>query len=226
MSTNRGVLIVFEGGEGSGKSTQLRRVSAALARREVAHVCLREPGGTPLGTEVRRLLLDRASDIGHRAEALLFMASRAQLVEREIRPALERGDVVLLDRFFLSTYAYQISGRGLKESDVRAANHLATSGLVPDITILLDISASEGMERASRRGETDRVEKAGDRFHARVNDAFSSFTSDEWQRAHPECGPIVRVDGVGREDSVAARIDSALSSVLSELAAPAGRAAS
>ncbi|MDB4883595.1 MAG: tmk, partial [Gemmatimonadetes bacterium] len=106
-------LIVFEGGEGSGKSTQLRHLAAALAAHRVPHLTLREPGGTPLGTEVRRILLDPASDITPRAEALLFMASRAQLVEREIRPALARGETVLLDRFFLSTYAYQIAGHGL-----------------------------------------------------------------------------------------------------------------
>lgn len=222
----RGKLIVFEGAEGAGKTTQIRTLADRLKARGINVATFREPGGTPVGDAIRSIVLAQEGEISPAAEALLFIASRAELVSREVRPALERGAVVILDRFFLSTYAYQISGRGLQESDVRAANHLATSGLVPDITILLDISASEGMERASRRGETDRVEKAGDRFHARVNDAFSSFTSDEWQRAHPECGPIVRVDGVGREDSVAARIDSALSSVLSELAAPAGRAAS
>ena len=126
-------LIVFEGGEGSGKSTQLRLLSDALATAGIAHRCLREPGGTPLGAEVRRLLLDRA--IGRstpRAEALLFMASRAQLVEREspARAGARRASC-LLDRFFLSTYAYQIGGRGLPEQEVRAANRFATGGLVP-----------------------------------------------------------------------------------------------
>jgi thymidylate kinase len=211
VSTNRGVLIVFEGGEGSGKSTQLRRVSAALARRDVPHVCLREPGGTPLGTEVRRLLLDRASDIGHRAEALLFMASRAQLVAREIRPALERGDVVLLDRFFLSTYAYQIAGHGLPESEVRAANRFATGGLTPDLVLLLTFPVTEGLARAARRAAAhDRIEAMGEAFHRRVAAAFGTFADPSWQADHPECGPIIPIDAEGREDEVAERVTAAL----------------
>jgi dTMP kinase len=203
---------VFEGGEGSGKSTQLRRVSAALARREVPHVCLREPGGTPLGTEVRRLvLLERTADITHRAEALLFMASRAQLVEREIRPALERGDVVLLDRFFLSTYAYQIAGHGLPEDEVRAANRFATGGLTPDLVLLLTFPVTEGLARAGRRAAAhDRIEAMGEAFHRRVAAAFGTFADPSWQSDHPECGPIVPIDAEGREDEVAERVTAAL----------------
>jgi dTMP kinase len=207
----RGVLIVFEGGEGSGKSTQLRRVSAALARRAASHVCLREPGGTPLGTEVRRLLLDRRSDIAHRAEALLFMASRAQLVEREIQPALARGDVVLLDRFFLSTYAYQIAGHGLPEDEVRAANRFATAGLTPDLTLLLTFPVTEGLARAARRAAAhDRMEAMGEPFHRRVAAAFATFADRSWQTDHPECGPIVSVDAEGREEEVTERVNAAL----------------
>jgi dTMP kinase len=206
-----GVLIVFEGGEGSGKSTQLRRVSASLARREVPHVCLREPGGTPLGTEVRRILLDRASDVAHRTEALLFMASRAQLVEREIRPALARGDVVLLDRFFLSTYAYQIGGHGLPEAEVRAANAFATGGLVPDLTLLLTFPVAEGLERAGRRATAhDRMESMGLDFHARVGESFARFQDPAWQREHPECGPVVTVPAEGKEGAVTARVNAAI----------------
>jgi dTMP kinase len=206
-----GALIVFEGGEGSGKSTQLRRVSAVLARGGVPHVCLREPGGTPLGTEVRRVLLDRASDVTHRAEALLFMASRAQLVEREIRPALERGEVALLDRFFLSTYAYQIAGHGLPEDDVRAANRFATGGLVPDLTLLLSYPVTEGLARAARRAAAhDRMEAMGEAFHRRVAAAFATFADPSWQSDHPECGPIVGVDAEGREEDVTERVSAAL----------------
>lgn len=205
------MLIVFEGGEGSGKSTQLRRVSATLARRMVSHVCLREPGGTPLGTEVRRMLLDRASDVAHRAEALLFMASRAQLAEREIRPALERGDVVLLDRFFLSTYAYQIAGHGLPEDEVRAANRFATGGLVPDLTLLLTYPVTDGLARAARRAAAhDRMESMGEVFHRRVAAAFGAFADPAWQRDHPECGPIVTIDAEGPEEEVTKRVAAAL----------------
>jgi dTMP kinase len=208
-----GRLIVFEGGEGSGKSTQLGRLSAVLTERGVAHVSLREPGGTPLGTEVRRVLLDRASDIDPRAEALLFMASRAQLVEREIKPALARGDVVLLDRFFLSTYAYQIAGHGLPEGDVRQANGFATNGLVPDLTLLLRFPFAEGLERAARRPSAhDRMEAMGESFHERVSSALDSFSRPEWQAGHPECGPIVAVDAAGSEAEVAERVYLTLSS--------------
>ena len=206
-----GRVIVFEGGEGSGKSTQLRRLSAYLTERVVAHVCLREPGGTPLGTEVRRILLDRASDIEPRAEALLFMASRAQLVQREIRPAIARGDIVLLDRFFLSTYAYQVAGHRLHGDDVRNANRFATDGLVPDLTVLLRFPALEGLERAAGRASAhDRMEAMGASFHERVEAALRTFAEPAWQAAHPECGPIEAVDAAGPEGEVAARVLSAV----------------
>jgi len=207
----RGALIVFEGGEGSGKSTQLRLLSRDLEQRSMPHVCLREPCGTPLGTEVRRLLLDRASDITPRAEALLFMASRAQLVEREIMPALARGEVVLLDRFFLSTYAYQIAGHGLPEGEVRAANRFATGGLSPDLTLLFAFPVEDGLARAARRPAAhDRMEAMGETFHRRVAAAFGTFADPSWQADHPECGPIVPVDAEGSEDEVMARVRAAL----------------
>ena len=206
-----GVLIVFEGGEGSGKTTQLRRISATLASRNAAHVCLREPGGTAVGTEVRRVLLDRASDIVPRTEALLFMASRAQLVEREIRPALARGDIVLLDRFFLSTYAYQIAGHGLPEDEVRAANAFATGGLRPDLTLLLTFPMTEGLARAARRANAhDRMEAMGEGFHRRVEGALATFADPLWQADHAECGPIVAIDAEGEETEVTARVLAAL----------------
>jgi dTMP kinase len=179
-----GLLIVFEGGEGSGKSTQLRLLADALAGAGIAHRCLREPGGTPLGAEVRRLLLDREWELDARAEALLFMASRAQLVVTELRPALERGEVVLLDRFFLSTYAYQMGGRSLPEVEVRAANALATAGLTPDLTLLLTFPVASGLARAAERSAAhDRMEREGHAFHAQVAAAFEQFAAPDWQRA-------------------------------------------
>ncbi len=204
----RGPLIVFEGAEGVGKSTQLRRLTSWLeSGGRVVHAH-REPGGTPLGDEIRRILLDPKSDIVPRAEALLFMASRAQLVQALVRPALEAGHVVLLDRFFLSTYAYQGAGRGLPEAEVRQANAVATAGLVPDLTLLLALPVAEGLARAARRGERDRMERNEDAFHRRVAEAFASFAKPEWQAAHPECGPIVTVDATGSEDEVFARIQA------------------
>src|SRR5947207_13119995 len=133
----RGLLVVFEGAEGAGKSTQLRLLADWLGSRACDVVAVREPGGTIVGDEIRRILLDPNSDIVPRSEALLFMASRAQLVDREIRPALERGAVVLVDRFFLATYAYQGVGRGLPEAELTVANAMATQGLRPDLTLLM-----------------------------------------------------------------------------------------
>ncbi len=221
----RGKLVVFEGAEGAGKTTQIRLLVERLTAAGIPCVSLREPGGTPVGDAIRAIVLAREGEMSAGAEALLFMASRAELVAREVEPALERGAVVILDRFFLSTYAYQIAGRGLAEEDVRAANHLATSGTVPDITILLDISASEGMDRAARRGGRDRVEKAGDEFHERVNDAFREFAGAEWQRSHQECGPIVRIEGTGTESEIAQRVTDALAGVLESVPRSAARAA-
>lgn len=202
---DRGALIVFEGPEGAGKSTQLRLLADWLGSRGRDVVAVREPGGTVLGDEIRRVLLDPSSDITARAEALLFMASRAQLVEREIRPALAQGAVVLVDRFFLSTYAYQGAGRGLAVSELRIANTMATAGLVPDLTLLLMLPVSEGLARAAKRGERDRMERADLSFHERVARAFDDFARPEWQREHPECGPIAPVDAAGGEREVLQR---------------------
>lgn len=206
MSGGRGMFVVLEGAEGVGKTTQLRRLAARMQLAGIPHCTVREPGGTPVGDEIRRLLLDPDMHIAPRAEALLFMASRAQLVEGVIRPALARGECVLLDRFFLSTYAYQIAGRGLDGSGVRDANAFATGGLAPDVTFLLDLPDGEGFSRISTRGEHDRIERSGDEFHARVAAAFREFTREEWQARYPECGPVTLVDAGGSEDDVAERI--------------------
>ena len=208
----RGKLIVFEGAEGAGKTTQIRLISERLATAGVSVLALREPGGTPVGDAIREILLDSEDHINPAAEALLFMASRAELIAREVVPALERGDVVLLDRFFLSTYAYQIVGRGLPEDEVRAANRLATGGLVPDLTLLLDVPPAEGLGRADARGERDRMERSGDDFHDRVGNAFRKFVEPAWQRSHPECGSIKLIDGTGDEATVLNRVVSALAS--------------
>ncbi len=201
-----GGLIVLEGVEGVGKSTQLRLLEAHLANRGFAVRSVREPGGTVAGDEIRRLLLDPASHLDARTEALLFMASRAQLVTDVIRPAVERGGFVLADRFFLSTYAYQIAGRGLQEENVRHANALATGGLIPALTLLLDLPAGTGLERAARRGAQDRMERSGSDFYDRVQSAFAEFATPAWQQRHPEAGPIVLVDATGDETTVARRI--------------------
>lgn len=207
-----GALVVLEGAEGVGKTTQLRRLVTRMERAGIAHRSVREPGGTTVGDEIRRLLLDPAGTIVPRAEALLFMASRAQLVDTVVRPAITQGQFVLADRFFLATYAYQIEGRGLDAGGVQGANHFATGGLAPGVTLLLDLPADEGLTRMAARGEPDRMERSGGDFHARVAAAYRRFAGTEWQAAHPECGPIVAIDARGSEDEVADRIWSELSS--------------
>ena len=217
MRAPSGTLIVFEGIEGAGKSTQLVRLGARLAAAGLTYDTFREPGGTPLGDEIRRLLLDPGREIAPRAEALLFMASRAELVERKLKPAVAAGHVVLLDRFTLSTYAYQVYGRGLDEREVRAANVTATAGLVPDLTVLLRVQRATGAERARRRGAPDRMESEGEAFHTRVADAFARFEDGAWQQAHPECGPILPIDADGSADDVETRVITALTEALPAL---------
>ena len=197
MTARRGKLIVLEGAEGVGKTTQLRRLGDTLAARGIPSLAVREPGGTAIGNEIRRLLLEPGRDIRPRTEALLFMASRAQLIETEIGPALDHGKVVLADRFFLSTYAYQIAGRGLSDGEVTAANRFATGGLAPDLTVLLRLSVAAALDRTDKRGSRDRIEAADDEFHQRVADAFDRFAEPSWQQRHPECGPVVAVDAAG-----------------------------
>jgi dTMP kinase len=210
MAGPRGKLIVFEGAEGAGKSTQVRLLAERLATARISCIALREPGGSPVGDSIREIVLHKEHSITNATEALLFMASRAELTAREIVPSLNDGRVVLLDRFFLSTYAYQIFGRGLPEAETRAANRLATGGLVPDLTLLLDVPAVEGLGRADARGARDRMERADDEFHHRVGSAFRQFADPKWQHSHQECGPIKLIDATGDEDAVQERVVAAL----------------
>lgn len=211
-----GALVVLEGAEGVGKTTQLHRLCARARSAGVDAIVVREPGGTALGDAVRELLLHRSAHMAPAAEALLFMASRAQLMAEVIRPALDRGQLVLADRFFLSTYAYQIAGRGLEEGVVRAANRLATGGLVPDLTLLLALPVSEGLARAAARGAPDRLERSGSDFHFRVSEAFHEYSSAEWQREHREAGPVEAVPASGGEGEVEDRLWTVLRRRLAE----------
>jgi dTMP kinase len=219
-----GRLIVFEGVEGAGKSTQLARFARRLTAAGVPNAAFREPGGTPLGDEIRRLLLDPARTMSARAEALLFMASRAELMSREVQPALAAGTIVLLDRFFLSTYAYQVGARGLPMADVQAANAVATDGLVPDLTVLLTLPAQIGIARATKRSGRDRMEQSGESFHLRVEQSLAEFATARWQAAHAECGPIVSIDAAGNEDEVGARVLDVVTARIPALRAAMGTA--
>ncbi len=175
-----GVFITLEGPDGSGKSSLLRRLSAHLAAAGCDVVATREPGSTPLGEQVRRLVLDTEPKIDRTglADALLFAASRAQHVADVIRPALERGAVVVCDRYADSSMAYQGAGSGLPMDELAAVQRFATGGLVPDLTILLDLPVEVGLSRKS--AEVTRFEAFQDRaYHERVRAAFLAFAAAE-----------------------------------------------
>lgn len=202
----RGRLIVLEGGDGVGKTTQLPLVADALRDRgHVVHT-IREPGLTQVGTRVRELLLHPDSTISPATEALLFLAARAQVVSEVVLPALAAGAWVVADRFFVSTYAYQIAGHGLDDALVRSANALATRGLVPDLTLLLTLAPETAAARRSERGQADRLERYGPAFDARVAAAYEASVTTGWQADHPECGPIIAVAAEGAVESITARL--------------------
>ena len=198
---SRGRFITFEGGEGCGKSTQVRRLKDALEAEGVEVVLVREPGGTWLSEEIRRLIKDQEVDAPcDRAELLLFLAARAQLARNVIRPALDAGKWVVSDRFSDSTLAYQGYGRGLPLDVIRMANDFACDGIVPDLTIFMDVSPETSRARRLRResatnGSADRIEREGDEFHARIRQGFAELAAAEPSR-------IATVDANGSPDSV------------------------
>lgn len=165
-----GRFIVFEGGDGVGKSTQTRLLADRLRARGVPHVETRQPGGTSLGSRLRELVLDPAmGDVAARAEALIYAADKAQHVQEVILPALERGLVVVCDRYVDSMIAYQGAGRDLDVAEVERIARWATGSLVPDLTIILDAHPADAVRRIASK---DRLESAGDDFHARVRGHF------------------------------------------------------
>ena len=174
-----GLFVVFEGGDGAGKSTQCHRLAEALRSRGLEVVLTREPGGTPLGEAVRRVLLGAGSEgMAPRTEALLFAAARAEHASALIRPALTRGATVVSDRYLDSSVAYQGVARGLGADRVAELSLWATEGLLPDLTVLLDVDPVTGLARA---GEANRMEAEPAAFHAHVRAAFL-----EQARASPE----------------------------------------
>jgi dTMP kinase len=175
------VLITVEGLDGAGKTTLIAALSKELEAREQPVLVLREPGGVEVSERIRELLKDPSLEVDPRAEALLYAAARAQLVAEELRPLLEAGDTVLLDRFVDSSLAYQGAGRGLGVEEIRALNEFATGGLRPDRTLLLRIDPADGLARISDR-PADRLELQDGAFFRAVAEAYDALAAAEPDR--------------------------------------------
>ena len=207
----RGIFITLEGADGCGKTTQAELLAGALVAAGCELVRLREPGGTPISEKIRALLLDPANaEMVPECELLLYEASRAQLTREVIEPALARGAVVLCDRYYDSTYAYQAGGRELDDALVRRANLLGSCGVVPDRTLVLDLEPSVGYARATAGG-ADRMEAEGLAFQERVRDAYLRLAAEEPERVRV-------IDASGEKDEVAARVRASLADLVGELA--------
>jgi dTMP kinase len=180
MVASTGRLITIEGLDGAGKTTLAAGLLDTLAQDGVEAQLLREPGGVPVSERIREIVKDPRLRVGPRAEALLYAAARAQLVDEAIKPLLGRGTWVLLDRFVDSSLAYQGAGRQLGIEPIRAINEFATGGLRPDRTLLLMIDPSLGRERSSARSQTpDRLEREGDAFFGRIASAYAELARAE-----------------------------------------------
>jgi len=180
-SPEPGFFLVLEGVEGAGKSTQARRLVEWLEEEGIPCVLAREPGGTPVGEAIRSVILDREGlEMPARTELFLILAARAAYVRDVVRPALDRGLVMVSDRFHLSTFAYQGAGRGLDLDEVRRLNGFATGGLGPDLTLVFDVPAGEGRARQEREGKIrDRIEGEGAAFLDRVAEAYRRLAASE-----------------------------------------------
>jgi dTMP kinase len=207
----RGLFVAFEGGEGAGKSTQVRLLADVLRARGVEVVVTYEPGDSMIGPDVRRLVLghDRTG-LSPRAEALLYAADRAEHVDAVVRPALEAGSVVLTDRYVDSSLAYQGAGRPLAYDDVARVNAWATDGLLPDLTVLLDLDPVDGLHRAG--ATPDRLESEPVAFHERVRTQFLALAAAEPAR-------YLVVDATAEVGDVAGRVADAVLALLADRAA-------
>jgi dTMP kinase len=210
---SRGFFITFEGGEGAGKSTQIGRLAEKLAGRGHEVVVSREPGGSPGAEAVRHVLLSGAAEpFGPKMEALLFAAARSDHVEQVIRPAVERGAVVLVDRFLDSSRVYQGVGSGLDPAFMAALERIAINGMMPDLTLILDLDPEEGLRRAAaRRGEAvaDRYEKETLDIHRKRREAYLTIAEREPWRC-------VVINASGSEAEVQEKVASAALAALEQ----------
>lgn len=203
-----GLFLTFEGGDGSGKSTQSALLTDWLIEQGHTVLHSREPGGSDFGIEVRELVLHRRGHIAARAEALLYAADRAHNIATVVRPALERGDVVIQDRYLDSSVAYQGAGRVLDPKEVRDLSLWATENLLPDLTVLLDLDESTGRVRLDEsRTRYDRLEAEADDFHARVRAGYLTLAAAEPER-------FLVLDATLPVDELAARIRDRVSPLL------------
>jgi len=206
----KGTFITFEGVEGCGKSTQIELLRDWLDGRGHSTLVTREPGGTPIAEAIRDVLLDPAHKaMGATAELLLYEAARAQHIHEKIAPALEAGQVVLCDRFADSTTAYQGAGRGIAPAVLNELHRMATGGIWPDLTLLIDLPVEIGLERARGRGRKDRMEQESVEFHQRVRAGFLAQAKAEPGRIHIIDGdrPLEAV-----RDAIRAVVEAALPS--------------
>ena len=204
----RGRFIAFEGGEGVGKSTQSKLLAEALEARGIEVVLTREPGGTSGAEAIRSLLLNPPHEGWNaRAEALLFAAARADHVEKLIRPALEAGKWVICDRFIDSTRAYQGGGGGLSDAEILDLHRIGSAGLLPDLTLLMEVPVAMREERLARRASADAIEGREAAYPARVVEAFARFAEAEPAR-------FVRIDGQGEREDTHAQILKAVEKLL------------
>jgi dTMP kinase len=206
--TRRGRLITIEGVDGTGKTTLAAALTHVLSDRGIDAVLLREPGGVELSERLRALVKDPALTVGARAEALLYAAARAQLVEEAIRPQLGAGRWLVLDRFIDSSLAYQGAGRGLGIAEVRALNEFGTGGLQPDLTLLLTLDQTTARARAGARDESlDRLEREGDDFFTTIAAAYRQLAAAEPHR-------ITVLDAAATPEQVLAQALGALAGLL------------
>lgn len=206
----RGLFLTFEGGDGSGKSTQVTLLAQWLREAGRTVVLTREPGGTELGVELRNIVLHRRGDIAPRAEALLYAADRAHHIATKVRPALERGDVVVQDRYLDSSVAYQGAGRELVAEEIRGVSLWAADGLMPHLTFLLDLDESAGRERVLKASTRyDRLEAEERDFHARVRAAYLRLAAAEPER-------FVVLDANASRESIAALVRASVEPLLTE----------
>lgn len=205
-----GLFITMEGIEGCGKSTQSRMLADHLTAAGHEVLLTREPGGVPIAESIREILLDPAHGaMTHTTELFLYEAARAQHVEEFIRPALERGAIVVCDRFADSTTAYQGGGRNLSSQVIESLHEIATDGLKPDITFLFDLPAEEGIRRATRDSDADRLEQEAIEFHARVRQSFLEI-------ANAEPGRFEVIDATQTPEEVFATVHQRIDATVSQ----------